>query len=408
MTGVRDIVRGDGRLAGLGETAMTRGGAIARAFERLCEMGLPHRRIESFRWSDVSAAFSEPLERADEYRCAFPEANLAGTERALHLVMANGLVHEMVRPRPSGVRLFLDADGTSGAAIEGAPLALLAVTLSEQTLRIEINQDNEIPVILIDHVIDHQKVSGSRVVFVLRDGARAHVIERYRVVNDASGGHFVLNEFGLQQGAQLQRTVLQYAAQKAVVSKHSIIHAAGENSIRQTTLAGGARLARLETGVLLKGENSRVQMNAAYRLLGDSHGDITTRIQHAKPDSVSEQIIRGVVCDQARGAFQGRIEVARDAQKTDARMRHDALLFSDRGEVNAKPELEIYADDVQCAHGNTVGALDDRALFYMRQRGIPEIQARAMLTEAFIDVALEGLDEAHRPEALHLLSGASW
>ncbi|MGI9168802.1 MAG: SufD family Fe-S cluster assembly protein, partial [Caulobacteraceae bacterium] len=117
-------------------------------------------------------------------------------------------------------------------------------------------------------------------------------------------------------------------------------------------------------------------------------------------DGVTDQLIKGVVRDQARGVFQGRIVVSPGADQTEARMGHHALILSDRAEVDAKPELEIYADDVVCAHGNTVGALDEEALFYARQRGIPEPGARAMLTAAFVgEVADRIEDEAARAAA---------
>ncbi|HQT54647.1 MAG TPA: SufD family Fe-S cluster assembly protein, partial [Phenylobacterium sp.] len=98
----------------------------------------------------------------------------------------------------------------------------------------------------------------------------------------------------------------------------------------------------------------------------------------------TDQFTRGVVRDQARGIFQGRIVVEEGADRTEARMRHNALILSDKAEIDAKPELLIFADDVQCAHGNTIGALDEEALFYMRQRGLPEAEARALLIEAFV------------------------
>src|SRR6202030_3926722 len=121
-----------------------------------------------------------------------------------------------------------------------------------------------------------------------------------------------------------------------------------------------------------------------YLLADKRHADITAVVTHAGAGGTTDQLIKGVVRDQARGVFQGRIVVSPGADQTEARMGHHALVLSDRAEVDAKPELEIYADDVVCAHGNTVGALDDEALFYARQRGIPEAEARAMLTEAFV------------------------
>jgi Fe-S cluster assembly protein SufD len=122
------------------------------------------------------------------------------------------------------------------------------------------------------------------------------------------------------------------------------------------------------------------------------HADITTVVVHEGPDGTTDQLTKGVAADQGRGVFQGRIEVARGADRTDAKMGHHALVLSDHAEVDAKPELEIYADDVVCSHGNTVGALDEEALFYARQRGIPEARARAMLMEAFLGAVADRIE----------------
>lgn len=124
---------------------------------------------------------------------------------------------------------------------------------------------------------------------------------------------------------------------------------------------------------------------------------MTSYIDLSAPDALIRQSVKGVVADKARGVFQGKFHVRRPAQHTDAEMRHDALMLSDSAEIRSKPELEIYADDVACAHGNTLGALDEQALFYMRQRGIPIKQARTLLTEAFVvDVFDDMKDEALR------------
>ena len=130
-------------------------------------------------------------------------------------------------------------------------------------------------------------------------------------------------------------------------------------------------------------------MDGVYLLAGKRHADHTTVVTHDGVDGTTNQLIKGVARDQARGVFQGKIVVSEGADRTDARMGHHALILSDRAEVDAKPELEIYADDVSCAHGNTVGAMDEEALFYARQRGIPEGEARAMLTEAFIGQVID-------------------
>jgi Fe-S cluster assembly protein SufD len=160
-------------------------------------------------------------------------------------------------------------------------------------------------------------------------------------------------------------------------------------SIDGFSLSTGGRLARLETHVCFAGKGADCNLSAIYMGRGEQHQDITTYMNHAVPNCTSNQIIRGVLDDRSRGVYQGRVHVAPDAQKTDGQQMARALLLSRKAEVDAKPELEIYADDVVCAHGATVGELDATQLFYLTSRGIPQDVARAMLIEAFLIDTIE-------------------
>jgi len=151
----------------------------------------------------------------------------------------------------------------------------------------------------------------------------------------------------------------------------------------------GAKISRAEFHVTLRGAGAKTHLNAAQLLGGHQHGDFTTVVAHDAPNCASRQTVKSVLDGHARGVFQGRIEVARAAQKTDGYQMNQALLLSDTAEIDIKPELEIFADDVKCSHGATIGALDPEQVFYLRSRGIPEAQARAMLIRAFLDEALE-------------------
>jgi len=155
-------------------------------------------------------------------------------------------------------------------------------------------------------------------------------------------------------------------------------------SFDQVVLTAGGRRQRIETRVTQPQGGAEVRLDGVYILADQRHADLTTAVTHGGRDGTTSQLTKGVVRDQARGVFQGRIVVEQGADGTEARMGHHALILSDRAEVDAKPELLIFADDVQCAHGNTIGALDEAAIFYARQRGMPEAVARAMLTEAFV------------------------
>lgn len=392
---------GSEQVAALESLAMANGGAAQRAWKHLSMLGLPHRRVEAFKYSDFAATLRAPLTPAPAYAGPMPVADLPGITPDIHLIIANGVVHEIPQARPDTVRIMTDDDAGFGNEVESLPLGLLAAAASEHTITIEVSAGNHVPVIQIDRVQDHEGLAADRVAIILRDGAKLHLVER--IAGGFGGLATSLTEIGMQQGAELERQVLQSGSGQGCLAHTTLIHCSGENRVTQTTIAQGDKLARLETHLFHNGPHTEAQMHAAYALDVARHVDITTRVRHEIGDGETLQINKGVVDDTARGVFQGRIEVVRDAQKTDARMRHDALLLSDRAEVNAKPELEIYADDVQCAHGNTVGALDETALFYMRQRGLPEASARALLMRAFLAEALVGLGDDLQGHALQLL-----
>lgn len=193
----------------------------------------------------------------------------------------------------------------------------------------------------------------------------------------------------LGRGARLERIVLAEDGGEGVRVVTANVVLAPEAHFAQTVLTSGARRQRIETRIAHPGGHAAVRLDGVYLLAGKRHADQTSVVEHEGVDGVTSQLAKGVVADQARGVFQGRIVVAEGADRTDARMGHHALVLSDRAEVDARPELEIYADDVACAHGNTVGALDEEALFYARQRGIPEAAARALLMEAFVGEVVE-------------------
>ena len=202
----------------------------------------------------------------------------------------------------------------------------------------------------------------------------------------------------LDEGAVVERLILAEDSADAVTVANLTVTLGAGSTYRQTVLSTGARRQRVETTVQHPGAGANVRLDGAYMISDARHADQTTRLLHEGPHGESRQLVRGVAGGTSNGVFQGRIVVARGADGTDARLAHNALMLSDRAEIDSKPELEIYADDGVCAHGNTVGALDEQALFYATARGIPERQARLMLIEAFLsEIALriehEGLRE---------------
>ncbi|HTI66574.1 MAG TPA: Fe-S cluster assembly protein SufD [Caulobacteraceae bacterium] len=336
--------------------------ALSKAASWMGGAALPNRRDESFRWSDVARALravpphSPP---ALEPGWPGPFEGLADRE----LVFVNGFE-------------------------AGPDLALLA---------------NE--VVAVRFISDaHDTGHLSRLKVQVIAGCKAVLLESY----EGRGDHYFANtllDIELGVGASLERVVVMDEPDGAVSVSTAEVRLAERSTYAQTVAASGAKLQRHETHLHHPGGGAKARLDAVYLLDAARHADVTTVVVHEGLGGETSQLAKGVVGGSARGVFQGKIVVSHGADKTDARMRHDALLLSDKAEVDAKPELEIYADDVACAHGNTVGALDEEALFYARSRGIPLLAARAMLTQAFVAEAVERIEHEGAREALRGWAG---
>ena len=229
-------------------------------------------------------------------------------------------------------------------------------------------------------------------------GASLSVIEHH--AGDTGGFVNVDMTVTLKAEAKFDRTIVHNDPDDCVRIATAHITAWNDVAVTQHALSFGGALSRIETRMAGMGKNIEATLNGAYLLDDKRHCDMTSYIDLAVPDCTIRQAVKGVVTDKARSVFQGKFHVRRPAQHTDAEMRHDALMLSDTSEIRSKPELEIYADDVACAHGNTMGQLDESALFYMRQRGIPLAEARALLTEAFVADVFDDLNDEDLRESL--------
>ena len=368
-----------------------------RAFEAFAKMGLPHRRVEGWRWSDFKAALPQ-IESPSEPSAQDP----LSTEDALVFAFTpTGFTWP--DNLPEGIRMLARPEAQAFGGSEDMPLGALATALAggktkPGTLMIEVT--GTVLPRLHFQFNGRGEANFARIQFILREGASLRVSESYL---GGAGFTAALVEFALQKGARLNRTVYQRAGTAEVVSSTAAVQLDEAADYTQTTLAFGAKLARLETRLTHQETGAKATLNAAYLCAAGHHADITTEVRHGAPACVTRQLTKGAVLDGGRGVYQGKFFVPRNVgQKTDADMQHNALLLEEGAEVFAKPELEIYADDVECAHGNTSGALDGNQLFYMRQRGIGEAEARALLTEAFIAEALDeagDLEDALREQA---------
>ena len=203
----------------------------------------------------------------------------------------------------------------------------------------------------------------------------------------------------LAEHAVVDHVKLQEESLQSFHIANTQIVQAGHSSFTTHALSFGASIARNEVRVRFDGEHSESTVNGLYVAAGKQHIDNFTVIDHARPNCVSHEMYKGILGDQAHGVFNGKILVRKDAQKTDAKQTNKVLLLSDGATINTKPQLEIFADDVKCTHGATIGQLDATQLFYLQSRGIPLDAARRLLTFAFANdvvrrVKIESLRDA--------------
>ena len=227
-----------------------------------------------------------------------------------------------------------------------------------------------------------------RTLIVLEDGAEAKVLESYV----GMGGRYFTNavtEISLGQNTHLEHTRFQTESLEAV-HIGTLATEQGEDSVLTSNSAMfGAKTSRIDANFWVGGEHAETWLNGTYVGMGEQVVDNHTRIDHALPNCNSFEVYKGILGGQSTGVFNGKIFVYEDAQKTDAKQTNQAILLSPTAQVNTKPQLEIFADDVKCTHGATVGQLREDARFYLRSRGIPLAEANAILVYAFAAEVLE-------------------
>ncbi len=364
--------------------------AQAAAFDRFAKMGLPNRRIEGWKWSDMNAALRsvEPGAAAEADVKPSPFAELG----ALEFRIVNGRIELPDEPVSEGLRYGVVNPVATIPELENHPVASLNVALARKALGFEVSDDVAFDrPVLIRHINTGNGFSFAQTMMRISPGARLRLIETYE--GAGAGFYSHLCHMVVRDGAELRRAVWQDVGENRIVNGICAAKIDEKADFQNTGLSTGSRLSRHECHVHFWGPGSSASINSAALVSGERHSDFTTETRFLAKDCVASQVHKGVAKDRGRNVFQGKFHVLREAQKTDAKMAANALLLSDGAEANHKPELEIYADDVECAHGSTVGALDDDALFYLRQRGLDEASAKALLVEAFVGEVVEKFED---------------
>jgi Fe-S cluster assembly protein SufD len=407
------------RLPGAGKIADQR----QRAFEIYERAGLPHRRIEDWKYTDLRALMREILPLAgasDAAALKRAEAELADyvIKGAARLVLVDGVFSSElsdVAGLEAGVniRKVRDVLEDSGNAVgddlfnaeigDNVMVALNAAMMTDGVLITVADQAVLDRPIQIVHVATRSAAAAyTRSFLSLGKGARATLIENF-VRAEGAGAYQVNDAVIVKIGdhAALEHIRLMADAPDAANISTAIFTIGARGRLNTFNMTGGGNVSRYQGYVTFAGEHAEVTTNGVNLLNGRQHADTTLVMDHAVPNCVSREVFRAVVDDRAHSVFQGRIIVRPDAQKTDAKMMTRALLLSDEAEADNKPELEIFADDVTCGHGATTGALDDSLLFYLRARGLSEKEAQALLIQAFVGEAIESIaSDALRERAI--------
>ncbi len=355
---------------------------------------LPTRKLEAWRYTDLRPLAGMSFATASQPR----SVELPATDLP-RLVFVNGRYDPARSAPPAFIRPFV-------TVAEGSTLALPNINAEHaedgMTLAVPENTDAGVMVVLCYVDTDVPAAFHLRHRITLAAGAKLTLIEQA----EGQPGvywHDPVFDIALHENAALTHYRLQDESGESFHLATIRAKIAAGAAYESLTAMLGARLARAEHHVSLLGPGARAQLNAVQLLRGTQHGDFTTVITHGAPSCASRQTVKAVLTEQARGVFQGRIEVDRIAQKTDGYQMTQALLLSPMAEMDIKPELQIFADDVKCSHGATIGALDPEQIFYLRSRGIPDEQAKAMLVRAFLAEALEVVTQ---PEARTMFEAA--
>jgi Fe-S cluster assembly protein SufD len=397
------------RLPGTGNVADAR----RQAFDAYERMGLPNRRIEDWKYTDLRVLMRDvlPLAAAPD-AAALKRASTALKLHAIEGVRRLVLVDGVFAPKLSetgnldkglSIRTLRDVLEGGDAALQAqlfAPdssdsMVALNGAMMTDGLVIEVAEGAVLTQPLhIVHIASGAAPSAMFTRSLLRIGKTAGVtlVESYIAADSARAyqAHDSL-VVAIGDNARLDHVRLIEDSREAFNISSAVVTLGARAHFNTFGMNTGSLVSRYQAVIAFAGEGSRVETNGVNLLNGRQHADTTLFMDHAVPNCVSREVFRAVVDDRGHSVFQGRIIVRPKAQKTDAKMMTRALLLSDEAEADNKPELEIFADDVTCGHGATTGALDEGLLFYLRARGLSEKEAQALLIQAFVGEAIESI-----------------
>lgn len=380
-------------------------------------LGLPGPKTEAWKYTALKGldlSGMAPLGPVSLDR--LPEADLPAVE-AVRIVLVNGTYRpDLSDPLPDTATAMSLAEAAKAqgtrltdhlgriAPLSHAPFAALNTAWLEDGLVLHLTGcavvDKPLHLIHVAAPDADPGLSHPRTLITSAPGASATILESHVGFGGKEIVSNQVTEIALAANTALRHVLVQNLPSDAVRIAKTAVDIARSAHYEGFVLQLGGRLTRQEVDIVLNGAYAEARLNGAYLPDSGQHMDLTTTVSHTVPDTASGQLVKGVLSGSGRGVYQGRISVHRDAQRTDGRQMHKALLLSPKAEVDYKPELEIYADDVQCAHGATTGALDPDQIFYLLSRGIDMSTARALLIDAFLADVLDTIESGTLRAAL--------
>lgn len=389
--------------------------------DRFRALGLPTPKVESWRYTRL-----RPFEDT-RFRPATPADGMVHVDvvpalgkdgaKGVRVVFINGFYRpelSSLAGLPAGVTVapLSDALGSGWIAdhmgrVAGdtaQPFLALNTALMDSGVVVRIPRGTAvarpIELVYVSGLTDRPIMYSPRNLILVEEGAEATLVTHH--VGLAAGAYLVnaATEVDIQHGGRLRHYTVEAESIDATNLATTHVRVGRDAHYEAFSLAIGGRLSRNEVGVRLVAEGASCKLSGAYLMRGAEHCDNTIVVDHLAPHTSSRELFKGVLDDESRAVFQGRIVVHKGAQKSDGHQLSKALLLSNGAEIDQKPELEIYADDVKCGHGATAGQLDAQQFFYLRSRGIPEALARNLLVQAFLGEAVEEISDVAVREAI--------
>ncbi|MEO6075271.1 MAG: Fe-S cluster assembly protein SufD, partial [Dokdonella sp.] len=385
--------------------------------------GLPDARVEAWKYTNLRQLSQRVLRRGDADAPSRDVDSklleLPGVEHS-RIVFVNGALRRDLSCFPQAGALSVASLAsvlTDDAESVKPPLtreyvepesafAQLNTALSGSGIVIRVAANSTVPeplhLVFVGASAEHDLAWSTRVIVELGTAARLQLIEHHVGIDHAHLGN-VVSQLVIGDNAQLDLIQIQNGAEASTLIRRTEASIASNAAMNVHTLELGGQLVRHDLAINLDGNAARLTSRGVFALRGRQHVDSHLDIRHHARDTTCELLWRGVIDERARGVFHGAITIERGADGSDAMLSNKNLLLSAQAEIDTQPVLVIHADEVKAAHGATVGQLDDHALFYMRSRGIPEAEARAMLTMAFCRAALDSINNPALLDALTVM-----